>query len=215
MRFVLIAALIAGLAACGEAGPLKVDGSSKEAAESSIAAMGQALPPDRKAELDAAIDMGWPLSQIAGKTADEIVAMARAKMIAELRDVTIPALQAKIVEAEAAVAASKEGGGATRGFLRGISLLKPELTWREANGTPTPLLTFNMKNDTSEAIQTIVFRAQISAPGREKAFIDQRFELKFAEHVTTGENKFVLVNPDLTQPGNTDAMDSQVAEKMT
>ena len=85
MRGAFLAAALFVLAACG--GKVEViDGSSKEAAEQSIATLSAALPPDKKAEFEAAIDMGWPLSQIAGKTPDEVIALARAKLDNELVD---------------------------------------------------------------------------------------------------------------------------------
>lgn len=213
-RLVFAAALM--LAACGDVnGPPVIDGASKEAAEASIAAIDATLTPEKRAEFDAAIEMGWPLKQIAGKTADEVIALARAKLIAELKEKTIPGLQAKIPEAEAAVEQAKSGGKASKSFLKSISLLKPDFTWRDTNGTPSPLLTFNMENASSEAIQTIVFNAQISTPGVEKPWIDQRFEFKFVEAVTTGESKFVFVTPDLTLPGNATALGSRGQAKFT
>lgn len=209
MRRLALAALLV-LTACGEAsGPPVIDGSSKEAAEQSIAAIETALAPDKLAEFQAAIELGWGLSELAGKTADEVIALARAKLIAELKNETIPALQAKIPEAEAAVEAAKEGGKAAKVFLRSITLVKPELSWREVDGAVSPLLTFNMTNGSSEAIQTIVFNAVILSPGIEQPRIDQRFEFSFVEAVTTGESKFVFVTPDLTLPGNATAIEAR------
>lgn len=215
MRVFLLAAALALLAGCGgePSGPPKIDGASKEAAEASIAAIDATLPPDKRAEFDAAIEMGWGLSEIAGKSADEVIALARAKKIAALKATTIPALQAKIPEAEKAVELAEQGEKAAKTFLRSISLLKPDFSWRESNGTPSPLLTFNMQNGSSEAIQTIVFNAVISSPGAAKPWIDQRFEFKFAEAVTTGETKFVFVKPDMTLPGNADALESRAETK--
>lgn len=206
-RLGLVLAL--GLAACGQQGATIIDGSSKEAAEASIAAIDGALPADKRAEFDAAIAMGWPLSQLAGKSPDEVIAMARAKLVAELKEKTIPNLQAKVAEAQKAVDDASSGGKASKRFLNAISLLQPSLTWRDTNGTPSPLFTFNMQNGSSEAIQTIVFNLKITAAGAAKPFIDQRFTFKFAEAVTTGETKFVFVNPDLTLPGNSDALSAK------
>jgi multidrug resistance efflux pump len=201
------------LAACNS-GPLVVDGASKDAAEKSIAEMTTALPDAQKREFEAAIEMGWALTEIAGKTADEVIALARAKKIAEIRKSTIPALQAKIPDAEAAVEAAKANEGSSKRFLAGISLLNPELLWRqETDGSPAPLLTFNMKNDTSEAIQTIMFEVKIGPGGDAPPWIAQRFEFKFVEAVTTGETKFVFVRPDLSQPGNANALQARDAPK--
>ena len=208
-RFILTAALLV-LAACGEKAGV-IDGASKEAAEKSIADLTAAMPPEKQADFQAAIDLGWPLSAIAGKTPDEVIALARAKMIAELRDVTIPALQAKIPEAEAAVESARKNESAARKFLNALPLYAPEFVWREgADGTPSPLFTFNLKNESSEAIQAIVFNARIGAGKGAKPWIDERFTFKFVEAVTTGETKFVFVTPDLTQPGNATALESRV-----
>lgn len=210
MRSVLLAAALTALAACGEAGPVRIDGASKSAAEQSIAAIGDALDPARRAEFEAAIDMGWPLSEIAGKTADEVIALARARQIATLRDETIPALQAAIPEAEAAVAEAAEATKNARRFLAAISLINPQFVWRDTGpGEASPLFSFNMKNDTSEAIQEIVFHVRIGPRREGKPWIDQRFEFQFAEAVTAGETKFVFVTPDLTHPGNVDALNAR------
>lgn len=212
MRKLILAAALALLAACSS-GPAVIDGSSKEAAEKSIAEITAALPDAEKKEFEAAIDLGWALSEIAGKTAEEVIALARAKMIAELRQHTIPALQAKIAPAEEAVAKAKAAEGSSKRFLAGISLLNPDLVWRqETDGSPAPLLTFNMKNDTSEAIQTIVFNVKIG-PGGAPPWIEQRFEFKFVEPVITGESKFVFVRPDLTLAGNANALAARDAPK--
>lgn len=210
MRRLVLAAALLMLAACSEKAGV-IDGASKEAAEQSIANLTAALPPEKQADFQAAIDMGWPLSAIAGKTPDEVIALARAKMIAELRDVTIPALQAKIPEAEAAVAAAQKNETVTRKFLNALPLYGPEFTWRPAaDGSASPFFTFNLKNESSEAIQTIVFNLKISAGKGAKPWIDERFTFKFVEAVTTGETKFVFVTPDLTKPGNADALESRV-----
>ncbi|MFT3811018.1 MAG: hypothetical protein QM698_13950 [Micropepsaceae bacterium] len=212
MRSAFLAAALVLLAACGDSGPLKIDGASKEAAEASIAAIGAALDPVKKAEFDAAMDMGWPLGELAGKTADDVIALARARMIATLKDETIPALQAAIPEAEKAVEETAAAGKNAKRFLAAISLLNPQFVWRDgAAGEASPLFTFNMKNDTSEAIQEIVFHATIGPRGDGKPWIDQRFTFKFAEAVTAGEEKFVFVTPDLTLPGNVDALNSRDA----
>lgn len=212
MRSILLAAALALLAACGEAGPVKIDGTSKEAAEASIAALGESLDPARKADFDAAIEMGWPLSELAGKTADEVIAAARARLVKTLTGETIPALQAAIPQAEAAVGTAADAARNAKRFLNAISLLNPQFVWRDgAGGEASPLLTFNMKNDTSEAIQEIVFEATIGPRGDGKAWIDQRFAFKFAEAVTAGETKFVFVTPDLALPGNADALSSRDA----
>lgn len=212
MRAFLLAAGLILLSACGESGPLKIDGASKEAAETSIAAIGASLDPAKKAEFDAAMDMGWPLGEIAGKTADEVIALARAKLIATLKEETIPALQAAIPAAEKAVEDAAAANKNAKRFLNAISLLNPQFVWRDgAAGEASPLFTFNMKNDTSEAIQEIVFQATIGPRGDGKPWIDQRFTFKFAEAVTAGEEKFVFVTPDLTLPGNVDALNSRDA----
>lgn len=212
MRAFLLAAALTLLSACGEAGPAKIDGSSKEAAETSIAAISAALDPAKRAEFDAAIEMGWPLGELAGKTADEIVALARSRLIKALKDETIPALQAAIPEAETAVGAAATAAKNAKRFLQAITLLNPQFVWRDgAAGEASPLFSFNMKNDTSEAIQEIVFHATIGPKGDGKPWIDQRFEFKFAEAVTAGETKFVFVTPDLTLPGNVDALNSRDA----
>jgi len=213
VRSFVLAAALALLTACSS-GPVVIDGSSKEAAEGSIAEITAALPDPQKREFEVAIEMGWALSEIAGKTADEVIALARAKKVAEIRQHTIPDLQAKVAPAEEAVAAAKANEGSSKRFLAGISLLNPELIWRqETNGAPAPLLTFNMKNDTSEAIQTIVFQAKIGPGGDAPPWIDQRFEFKFVEAVTTGETKFVFVRPDLTLPGNANSLAARDAPK--
>jgi hypothetical protein len=213
VRKLVLAAALMLLAACSS-GPPVIDGSSKEAAETSIAEITAALPDPEKREFEAAIEMGWALSEIAGKTAEEVIALARAKMIAEIRQHTIPELQAKIPEAESAVERAKAGEGTSKRFLAGISLTNPELMWRqETDGSPAPLLTFNMKNDTSEAIQTIVFHVKIGPGGAAPPWIDQRFEFRFVEAVTTGETKFVFVRPDLGQPGNANALAARDASK--
>jgi len=212
MRAFLLAAALVLLAACGEAGPAKIDGSSKEAAETSIAAIGASLDPAKKAEFDAAIEMGWPMSELAGKTADEVIGLARARLVKTLKEETIPALQAAIPEAEAAVGTAATAAKNAKRFLNAISLLNPQFVWRDgAAGEASPLLTFNMKNDTSEAIQEIVFNATIGPRGGGKPWIDQRFAFKFAEAVTAGETKFVFVTPDLTLAGNVDALSSRDA----
>lgn len=212
MRAFFLAAALALLAACGEAMPSKIDGASKETAEASIAAIGAALDPAKKAEFDAAIEMGWPLSELAGKTADDVIGLARARLIRTLKDETIPALQAAIPQAEEAVGAAAEAAKNAKRFLNAISLLNPQFVWRDgASGEASPLFTFNMKNDTSEAIQEIVFQATIGPTGGGKPWIDQRFAFKFAEAVTAGETKFVFVTPDLTLPGNVDALASRDA----
>ncbi len=198
------------LAACGAA-PATIDGASKEAAEQSIAELTAALPVGKQAEFQAAMAMGWPLSAIAGKTPDEVIALARAKLIAELKETRIPALQAAIPEAEAAVESAKRNEQTAKKFLSGLPLYSPEFVWREgADGAPSPLFTCNLKNETSEAIQTIVFGLKIAAGPGAKPWIDQRFTFKFVEAVTTGETKFVFVTPDLTLPGNADALESRL-----
>lgn len=205
----LAAALI--VAACGQSAPTVVDGASKEAAEASIAALGAALPPAAREDFEIAIEMGWPLAEIAGKTPAEIVAMARARRIAELRDTEIPALEAKVAEAEAAIATARRTEASAPRFLAALELVNPQFVWRPgANGEAEPLLSFNLRNGSSEAIQTLVFRATIGAKGAAKPWIDERFTFKFAEAVTTGETKFVFVTPDLAQPGNADAQDSRI-----
>lgn len=208
MRGAFLAAALFVLAACG--GKVDViDGSSKEAAEQSIATLAAALPPDKKAEFEAAIDMGWPLSQIAGKTPDEVIALARAKTIEELK-AKLPALEAAVTEAGEAVERAKKGEASAKKFLGALPLLNPQFVWREtADGGVSPLFTFTLKNESSEAIQTIVFVAKIGAKGAEP-WIDERFTFKFAEAVTTGEEKFVFVTPDLTAPGNANAQESRV-----
>lgn len=212
MRALLLAALVGLLAACGEAGPAKIDGATKEAAEASIAAIGASLDTAKKAEFDAAIEMGWPLGELAGKTADEVIGLARARLIKTLKDETIPALEAAIPAAEENVAKAAEAAKNAKRFLAAISLLNPQFVWRDgAAGAASPLFTFNMKNDTSEAIQEIVFEATIGPRGDGKPWIDQRFAFKFAEAVTAGETKFVFVTPDLTLPGNADALISRDA----
>jgi hypothetical protein len=206
----LVLGLIVSLAACG-APPAAIDGASKEAAEQSIAALTANLPPEKQAEFQAAIAMGWPLSVIAGKTPDEVIALARAKKIAELKEARIPTLQAAIPSAEAAVESAKGNEQTAKKFLSGLPLYSPEFVWREgADGAPAPLFTFNLKNETSEAIQTIVFGLKIAAGPGAKPWINQRFTFKFVEAVTTGETKFVFVTPDLTLPGNADALESRL-----
>ncbi len=212
MRAYALAIALALLAACGDAGPLKIDGSSKEAAETSIAAIAGALEPARKAEFEAAIEMGWPMSEIAGKTANDVIALARARLVKTLKDETIPAAQAAIPDAEKAVATAADDARSAKRFLNAISLLNPQFVWRDgATGEASPLFTFNMKNDTSEAIQEIVFKATIGPRGDGGPWIDQRFAFKFAEAVTAGETKFVFVTPDLTLPGNANALSSRDA----
>jgi hypothetical protein len=212
MRSLLLAAALVLLAACGDAGPAKIDGSTKESAEASIAKLGATLDPAKKAEFDAAIEMGWPLSELAGKTADDVIGLARARLVKTLKEETIPALQATIPEAEKAVGTAADAAKNAKRFLSAISLLNPQFVWRDgAAGEASPLLSFNMKNDTSEAIQGIVFNAKIGPRGDGKAWIDQRFDFKFAEAVTAGETKFVFVTPDLTLPGNVDALSSRDA----
>lgn len=210
MRPLLLAAALVLLAACGDAGPARIDGSTKEAAEASIAQIGAGLDAAKKAEFDAAMEMGWPLSELAGKTADEVIGLARARLVKTLTEETIPALQAAIPEAEKAVGAAAEAKKNAKRFLNAITLLNPQFVWRDgAAGEASPLFSFNMKNDTSEAIQSIVFNAKIGPRGEGKPWIDQRFEFKFAEAVTAGETKFVFVTPDLTLPGNVDALSSR------
>jgi len=212
MRSLLLAAALALLAACGDAGPVKIDGSTKETAEASIAAIGAALDPAKKAEFDAAVEMGWPLSELAGKTAEDVIGLARARLVTALKEETIPALQATIPEAEKAVGTAAEAAKSAKRFLTAISLLNPQFVWRDgAAGEASPLFSFNMKNDTSEAIQEIVFHATIGPRGDGKPWIEQRFDFKFAEAVTAGETKFVFVTPDLTLPGNVDALASRDA----
>ncbi len=212
MRAVLLAAALALLAACGEAGPRTIDGASKEAAETSIAAIAATLDPAKRRDFDAAIEMGWPLSEIAGKTADDIIALGRARLVRELKDETIPALQAAIPEAEKAVEDGRAAVKNAKRFLAAISLLNPQFVWRDGSaGEASPLFSFNMKNDTSEAIQEIVFQATIGPRGDGPRWIDQRFTFKFAEAVTAGETKFVFVTPDLTEPGNVNALNSRDA----
>jgi hypothetical protein len=212
MRAYLFASALVLLTACGEAGPAKIDGTSKETAETTITAIGAGLDPAKKADFDAAIEMGWPLGELAGKTADEVIALARGRLIKTLKEETIPALQAAIPEAEAAVGAAAEAAKSAQRFLNAISLLNPQFVWRDgAAGDASPLFSFNMKNDTSEAIQEIVFHAKIGPRGDGKPWIDQRFTFKFVEAVTAGETKFVFVTPDLTLPGNVDALSSRDA----
>jgi hypothetical protein len=213
VRTLLLAAVLALLTACNS-GPTVIDGSSKEAAEASIAEITAGLEDAQKREFEAAIEMGWALSEIAGKTADEVVALARAKAIAEIRERRLPELRAKIAPAEEALTQAKAHEGSAKRFLAAISLLNPELVWRqETDGRPAPLLTFNMKNDTSEAIQTIVFKVKIGPGGDAAPWIDQRFEFKFVEAVTTGESKFVFVRPDLAAPGNANALAARDAPR--
>ncbi len=205
MRLPALLLCAALLAACDQ-GPSVVDGASKEAAERSLAEMSADLPETDRAELDAAVSLGWPLDQIAGKTSAEIVAMARERRAREMKE-EMPALQARIDEAERAVLAAKSAAASSGHFLRSIALLDPKFTWRSMeDGSAAPLLSFNMKNDTSEAIRLIVFHATVGPGARGlKPWIDQRFEFVFADPATTGETKFVFVTPDLTQPGNADA----------
>lgn len=212
MRAFLLAAALTLLAACGEAGPQTIDGASKAAAEASIAAIGAALDPAKKRDFEAAIEMGWPLSEIAGKSADEVIALARARLIEALAGETIPALQAAVPEAEKAVAEAATAAKSAKRFLAAISLLNPQFIWRDGSaGEASPLFSFNMKNDTSEAIQEIVFQATIGPRGDGPRWIDQRFGFRFAEAVTAGETKFVFVTPDLTEPGNANALSSRDA----
>jgi hypothetical protein len=211
MRKLFLAAALALLTACGgPSGALTVDGASKEAAEKSIADMTAALPSDKQGDFKAAIAMGWKLKEIEGKTADDIVAMARTKKI-ETAEAKLKDLEAAIPIREAAIEKAKKGNIASRRFLQAISLINPQLAWRSAtNGEPpSPLISFNMKNGSSEAIQGIVFEVKIGPKAGGKPWIDQRFTFKFAEAVTTDESKFVFVKPDLSQPGNTDALQSQ------
>lgn len=209
MRHLILAASLL-LAACGSHAVTVIDGTSKEAAEQSIAAITAGLPDDKKAEFTAAVDMGWGLSEIAGKSADELITLARAKKIAEMKETIIPALQAKVASAEKAVEDAKDQAKSSKRFLQGISLVKPEFVWRDMeDGSSAPLLTFNLKNDTSEAIQTIVFHAKIGPKSGGAVWIDQRFEFQFAEAVTSGEEKFVFVKPDLTIAGNANAVESR------
>ena len=206
MRAVFLAAALLALAAC-DSGPRLIDGSSKEAAESSISEIAAALPEERRAEFTAVIEMGWALSEIAGKNADEIIGLGRAKVIGDMKTAEIPRLEALVIDAEKAVETARANEASSKGFLRGISLLNPELVWREmTDGSPSPLFTFNMKNDTSEPIQTISFHLTIKAKGGASTFIDQRFDFTFAEAVTSGETKFVFVKPDLSLAGNAGAL---------
>lgn len=206
----LVLALSLLLAACGGSTPTAIDGTSKDAAERSIAAIAASLDDARRAEFSASIAMGWSLSEIAGKTADEMIALARTRKIAELKQTTIPALQARIAAAEKAVEEAQAQAKSSRRFLQGLALVKPEFVWRAMeDGSSAPLLTFNLRNDTSEAIQTIVFHAAIGPKSGQTAWIDQRFEFRFAEAVTSGEEKFVFVKPDLTLAGNARAADSR------
>lgn len=209
MRAVLLATALLVLAAC-DTGPRLIDGSSKEAAESSISEIAADLPEDKRAEFTAVIEMGWPLGEIAGKSADEIIALGRAKLIGELKATEIPRLEASVADAEKAVASAQTNEKSSQAFLRGISLLNPELVWRQmSDGSPSPLFTFNMKNDTSEPIQTISFVLTVKSKGTETIFIDQRFDFSFAEAVTSGETKFVFVKPDLSLAGNARALSAR------
>jgi hypothetical protein len=206
MRVLMFAAVFLALAAC-DSGPRVIDGSSKEAAESSIAEIAADLPEDRRAEFTAIVEMGWPLGELAGKTADEVIALGREKVISTIRTEDVPKAQARVADAEAAVTAARGNEDNATRFLRGISLLKPELVWRNlADGSPSPLFTFDMKNETSEAIQSLVFHLTVKARGQDITFVDQRFDFVFAEAVTTGETKFVFVKPDLSLAGNAGAL---------
>jgi len=206
---IVLAASLA-LAAC-EGKPTVIDGASKEAAEASIAALGAGLPPGERGDFEAAIEMGWPLSEIAGKTPAEVIAMARARRVAEMRETTIPALAAQIPEAEAALEAARRNEASAGRFLAALALVNPQFVWRPgAGGESEPLLSFNLQNGSSEAILTIVFRATVGAKGAAAPWIDERFTFKFAEAVTTGETKFVFVTPDLAAPGNAAAQESRV-----
>lgn len=209
MRGIILALGFVLLAACGGQ-PTVIDGASKEAAEQSIAVLMAGLPPEKKAEFQAAIDMGWPLSQIAGKTPDEVIALARAKKIEEVK-ATLPALQDAVTKAVEAVELAKKGEASAKKFLSALPLLNPQFIWRATtDGGVAPIFSFSLKNESSEAIGTIVFVAKIAAAKAAPPWINQRFTHKFVAPVTTGEESFVLVTPDLTDPGNATAQESRV-----
>ncbi len=209
-RLIPVFILASALMACGSEKTARIDGTSKLAAEKSIADLKGALPPEDQVQFQAAIDMGWPLSAIAGKTPDEVIVMARGRKIDEAK-ASLPVLQEKAASAAKSVEVAHKNEATAKRFLSALELHNPQLVWRpDTQGNPQPLFSFNLKNGTSEAIKTIIFRASVGAPGIATPWIDERFTFQFPDPVTTGEMKFVFVTPDLSAPGNINAQESRV-----
>lgn len=202
---VILAGALVLLSACGETKPATVEGRTKAAVETSVAEIAATLDPATRADFEAAIAIGWKLSEVTGKTPAEIIAAARARRIQELSKTELPALRAKRDEAAAFVTEEEDRAKRSPKFLRGLKAVDPRLSWREENGVQTPFFTFNLTNDTSEPIVRIVFAARISARGEKSPFIDQVFDFTFVDPLVTAETKFVFVKPDAALAANANA----------
>ena len=141
-------------------------------------------------------------SQIDGKNAREIIALAkekrRGRRMAELASITqeISSLEKKREEATKSAA-----------ILAKLPISSPRFYWSEGAFSSEPAIEFKIANQTGVAISRVFFHGTVSTPGRTIPWIDEDFNYTVSGGLEHGETKHLQLTPNQFGPwGNRDVM---------
>lgn len=215
MRYwiVLLALVLAG---CADP---KIDSSSEEAMQESVARVRKSLPEDQRAAFDEALTvvgiggMGLESLQLGpegilaqartnleGKTAQEILSQAAAIRAAREAKEREQAL-AEISELRAKRDAAAKAAEALKAFrVERSRLYKREQPY----GLPEPVIELTVVNGTTKAISRAFFLGTVASPGRAVPWIKDDFNYSIAGGIEPGERASWSLGPNMFSKWGTD-----------
>lgn len=196
----------------------KVDGSSEEAMQASVAEIRETLSGSELDAFDAALmtlafqsvgenlfdpnvgeeEMsGRMFARLDGKTADEIIAEAEV-------------VRTKVAEAQAArereqalgeirelEAARKSSEGAREGLGRFVVKRSRFRKIAQRFGPAQPVIDLEVQNTTGHAISRVYFDARLSSPGRSVAWLEEPFNYEISGGLEPGESARWSLEPNM------------------
>ncbi|MCG8291994.1 DUF6694 family lipoprotein [Pseudomonas entomophila] len=211
-RFLALTLIAAALAGCGDP---KIDSSSKEAFQASIAKVAKDLPEDQKAKLKADVMLlafqGMDLGQVlqGKKTTDD----ASGDMMAALngltaKELSIKADQVRKERAEkerqqalseiAELAKKKELSEAAAVLLKKFEVQQSRFyKQKQQYGLrDQPVIELVVANGTGVAVSQASFRGTISSPGRSVPWLVEEFSYAISGGIETGEGQHWKLAPN-------------------
>ena len=195
-RYILITAVALLLSSCSKP---RVDTSSDEKMESSLESVRTSLPEEQRDEFNAALvelaldDMSIELkNRISGKTAEEIIADAKA--IRREREIKQreQAFQ-EIAELKAKLAAAEEA----KAKLTAFQVLRSRFYKQESLFLAEPIIELTVKNGTGHAISRAYFRGTLQSPGRSVPWLQDEFNYQIRGGLETGETASWKLAPNM------------------
>ncbi|TXD32561.1 hypothetical protein FRC96_17125 [Lujinxingia vulgaris] len=212
-RYGVVVALVL-VSACAP----KVDGSSEEAMQDSIAEIRETLSGSELDAFDAALMTlafqsageglfdpnvgpeevsGRVFAQLDGKSADEIIAEAeavRARVAEEQAARERAQALSEIQELEAARASSDEARQALERFVVTRSRFEKVA---QRFGPAQPIIELDVQNTTGYAISRVYFDARLASPGRSVAWLEEQFNYEIPGGLEPGESARWSLEPNM------------------